>query len=1115
MSSDSRYELLEKVGGGSFATVYRARDTELGREVAVKQIHKQYLEMPEQMERYWQEAQLLAQLQHPNVITFYDIDRERGWLIMELMQGSLADRITTAPLDLKSVRTSLAHCLRALKYLHAQGIVHGDIKLSNLMVDARKRIKVGDFGLARRVSDKDGSLLKGTTKYMAPELVSEDFGEIGPASDLYSLGFAAYELMCGPNFETLFPGLGAFGRDKQIAWMMWHAAPDRKLPEISRVLEGVPEDLALVVQTLATKDQSERYATADEALSDLQIDLRIVKQGGPEQPVEVPDNRRTIAIAAFAFSLILSLVVLFLPSGDNGPVEPTDTGEPVSGVVGRVQIDDGYFVISLPDGTVKEIKVGEAPKILLNEKTYITARELQKNDRVIIIEATDPEGRHRLEIEVRRPFESIGYITSIQAGLEEFKLQPTEGLQRTELLIRTNGRTEITLNGEDRALLEELKVDDQLTVRHMPDKELRGAHVATEIVALQKRRMEGFLRDVGATRLTIETRRKGKSELIKLPFTEDCEVTVNGKKVVNGQLLKPSDLAANDRVAVVHHTDIILVEALRQSLHPGMLLQIQVEDRSLIVSDGAARKVFIAPPECPVTINGEHAVLADLRRNDNLELTYDNTNEQNDVSAIDALRPVAANRFAILIGNQAYDDNALTRLPWTASDARLLSETLQLRYGCGPEQTLLLVDETRVRIEQAIPDWLRKTNENSEVIVFFAGHAFVDDDGQPFLAAKDFDSSRMAGSGISLAWLREQLENCPAVEKLLLLDCCRHAKGQDHANQPSPGVMLQAIQPERDPAVFRTTYAIAASGGEQSGLDSPAQQHGLFAWFLSEAYSGKGDQNQDVHLEPTELFNYLDAQMARVEIDKQKQTPVLFLPDPTPPPEDRLSPEAIEAIRNLLARYWSNTRKMPPGAAQEFLQASRLAVDEPDAQLAWGLLQLKGRFDDEARKYFEQVRLSHPERLVAYEGVVWIDAYGRRFRDAIPGLTVLCEQIRAEDPDEQVITPLASRLMNFAGHIREFAATVAEKARRPGDDALAELDEAVAALGEEAVAPYSKGRKSVTDTYAEFTEKIEAEENSNQKITLELQQAWIKSYVNFDFDKVRQIILADLTKQDE
>lgn len=1115
MASDTRYELLEKVGGGSFATVYRARDTELGREVAVKQIHEQYMEMPDQMERYWQEAQLLAQLQHPNVITFYDIDRERGWLIMELMQGTLADRISTAPLDLKSVRTSLAHGLRALKYLHAQGIVHGDIKLSNLMVDSRKRIKLGDFGLARRVSDEDGSLLKGTTKYMAPELVSEDFGEVGAASDLYSLGFAAYELMCGPNFETLFPGLGAFGRDKQIAWMMWHAAADRKLPEISRVLEGVPEDLARVVQKLATKDQSERYATADEALSDLQIDLRIVKQGGPEQPAEEPDNRRTIAIAAFVFSMILSAVVLFLPGGDAEPIAPVDTGEPVQGVVGRVQIDEGFFVISLPDGAVKEIKVGEAPKILLNEKTYITARELQKNDRVVIIEAKDPEGFPRLEIEVSRPFESIGYITEIQAGLEEFKLQPTEGSQRAVLLIRTNGRTEITLNGDDLATLDELQVDDQLTVRHMPDKELRGAHVATEIVALQKRRMEGFLRDVGETRLTIETRRKGKSELIKLPFTEDCEVTVNGKKVVNGQLLKPSDLAANDRVAVVHHTDIILVEALRQSLHPGMLLQIQANDGSLIVSDGAARKVFVAPPECPVTINGEHAVLADLRRNDNLELTYDSTNEQNDVSAIDALRPVAPNRYAIVIGNQAYDDNSLTRLPWTASDARLLADTLQLRYGCGPEQTLLLVDETRVRIEQAIPDWLRKTNANSEVIVFFAGHAFVNEEGQPFLAAKDFDLSRVGESGISLAWLRQQLEDCPAIEKLLLLDCGRRAEGQNSATQPSTGVMLQAIQPERDPAVFRTTYAVAASGGDQTGLDWAEQKHGLFAWFLAEGYSGKGDQNQDVHLEPTELFSYISAQMPAVEIAKQKQEPVLFRPDATPPPEDRLSPEAIEAIRNLLARYWSNPRKMPPGATQEFLQASRLAVDEPDAQLAWALLQLKGRYDDEARKYFEQVRLSSPERLVAYEGVVWIDAYAGRFRDAIPGLVGVCAQLRSEDPAEQVISPLASRLLNFAGHIREFAASVAEEARRPGDDALAELDQAVAALGEVAAAPYSKGRQSVTDKFTEFTTSIAAEGDSNLKITLELQQARIKSYIEFDFDEVRRIILADLTKQNE
>jgi len=137
-------------------------------------------------------------------------------------------------MPLESLRTTLAHCLRALKFLHAHGIVHGDIKPSNMMIDRRRRVKIGDFGLARRVSNEEGSLIKGTTKYMAPEVVSDEFGEVGPASDLYSLGFAAYELMCGENFEELFPGLNAFGRDRQMAWMMWHAAPDRRLPEIER-----------------------------------------------------------------------------------------------------------------------------------------------------------------------------------------------------------------------------------------------------------------------------------------------------------------------------------------------------------------------------------------------------------------------------------------------------------------------------------------------------------------------------------------------------------------------------------------------------------------------------------------------------------------------------------------------------------------------------------------------------------------------------------------------------------------------------------------------------------------------------------------------------------------
>ena len=149
-------------------------------------------------------------------------------------------------------------------------MIHGDIKPSNILVAPPNRVKLGDFGLARRASNEEGSLLKGTTKYMAPELLSGQFGAVGPASDLYSLGFTAYELMVGSHFESLLPTLATFGRNKQLAWMMWHSTADVKLPDIERVLEGVPEDLAHVIQRLIAKDQSQRYRSAHEALRDLQ-----------------------------------------------------------------------------------------------------------------------------------------------------------------------------------------------------------------------------------------------------------------------------------------------------------------------------------------------------------------------------------------------------------------------------------------------------------------------------------------------------------------------------------------------------------------------------------------------------------------------------------------------------------------------------------------------------------------------------------------------------------------------------------------------------------------------------------------------------------------------------
>ena len=451
MDLDSRYKMLEKIGSGSFATVYRARDLELVREVAVKQIHEEYLNLPEKLDRYWQEAQLLASLQHPNIVTIFDIDRGRGCLIMELMQANLAQRMAGRQMDLRSLRTTIAHCLRALKYLHSCGIVHSDIKPSNMMLDARRRIKLGDFGLARRVSDAEGSLLKGTTKYMAPEVVSDEFGEVGPQSDLYSLGFSAFDLMCGPKFESLFPGLSAFGRNKQVAWMMWHVAADRRLPEIKRVLEGVPEDLAQVIQKLTQKDQSKRYQTADEALSDLNIDVKIVTSGdvGDDMQQTAKDpaerKRRMLAIGAFAVSLILCLVMLLDFGGNGGPVEKSN----IFGIVRKVNADENRIVIEDEEGIPQKFRiVKDKPRIfLVDTEKHILLEELQPGDRVEIEETTGEDGKTIVSLKVSRPEESKGRIKTIdlQNGRIVFTIE--EGDSRDDLPLRIPKRAEVLLNG--------------------------------------------------------------------------------------------------------------------------------------------------------------------------------------------------------------------------------------------------------------------------------------------------------------------------------------------------------------------------------------------------------------------------------------------------------------------------------------------------------------------------------------------------------------------------------------------------------------------------------------------------------------------------------------------
>lgn len=639
MDIDARYEFLEKVGSGSFATVYRARDNDLGREVAIKQIHQQYLEEPKQLDRYWQEAQLLASLQHPNIVTIFDIYRDRGWLILELMQSNLAQRMAGRQMDLRSLRTTIAHCLRALKYLHSRGIIHGDVKPANMMIDARRRVKLGDFGLARRVSDEEGSLLKGTTKYMAPELVSDEFGEIGPASDLYSLGFAAYELMCGPNFDSLFPGLSAFGRNPQVAWMMWHVAADRKLPEINRVLEGVPDDVRHVIEKLTQKQQSERYESADLALSDLKIDLKVVDKGEPgiaddEPAADDPQRKRRLMLAAAAFvaSMVVCLVLLFLP-GDKSTPHP----QAKAWFIREINVNDR--VLTVVGKTEKDVAVGSDAQISLEEggvSNVVSLRRLRPGDRIQIAYVVD-EGKRVMKISAARPYLNTGIVERIEwnkqgdgpagaltiatddgKGQGTLPLRIPKGfpavlnLERAAWLKAKTQRERDQLKRQYRFPIRQLRSGDRVEAFHLPELGAKTGRVLTGVLLVHRVRQGAgaFVTEVNAPGERLSVRFPHKS--LNLPLHKDCRITL-AKSGGPRAPAKLADLKIGDVVAVKYDTEFREIDAVRGAGRVEDVVElIRAQKKEIVIRN----KTVTLTDATRIYVLGKAASLADLKTGD-------------------------------------------------------------------------------------------------------------------------------------------------------------------------------------------------------------------------------------------------------------------------------------------------------------------------------------------------------------------------------------------------------------------------------------------------------------------------------------------------------------------
>ncbi|MGH8947522.1 MAG: serine/threonine-protein kinase, partial [Acidimicrobiia bacterium] len=207
-----RYQPIEQIGTGGMATVWKARDTLLGRFVAVKRLLPHLAGDSEAAERFRREAQAAARLSHPGIVTVFDTgeDADGPFIVQELVDGTtLAAHLAQAgALGPQSVIDIVSQIAAALDHAHGLGVIHRDIKPANLIIELDGRVRLADFGIARTLDDpatitSSGELV-GTITYLAPEILAGQ--PATPASDIYSLGAVTFELLSGrPPFQAPTP----------------------------------------------------------------------------------------------------------------------------------------------------------------------------------------------------------------------------------------------------------------------------------------------------------------------------------------------------------------------------------------------------------------------------------------------------------------------------------------------------------------------------------------------------------------------------------------------------------------------------------------------------------------------------------------------------------------------------------------------------------------------------------------------------------------------------------------------------------------------------------------------------------------------------------------------